>query len=262
MESESNFFVLADKILLLAKELEKQIGGTDAGYDGNMEDWNRKNGPYKMISSIILYSAADDFRAIFLLLQNNLLNGAFLSCRRLFELAVDLRFIGKKPDIRSKEFIMYDRIQQKEYLEVIEKYWAIPLEMAEKYKEQKEIIFRNYEEAMKSLNYKKPPRQWSCNSYRQKCKEIEWDKHYNIIYKLYSGYTHPSVRGLGNFLMDLPSGDLAYIQPENLAILIAPIAISSILDIISNVNKILNAGLETSINQIYQDLKNLGWIHM
>ena len=248
------YFNKADEIFHTAEKLEKQIQGTDNGSMDNLDDWCSTGEAYKFIAGIILYNAVDDFRSIFILLEHNLFNGAFLSLRRLFELNVDLKFIGKNPKIRSKEFLMFGEIQRGAFLKIREKYLEKPTIDTKR----KENILADYKKAMDALGYKdlsKPPQKWARESWFKKCKEIKWLKYYEMVYELCCSYTHPNAKGFGSFIKPLPNGDLGYIEPEILLHIIAPLAMGLILGIMDDVNKIFNAGLEIEINNIYEKIR-------
>ena len=258
-ESKETLFKQAEMVLQLAQQLTKRIEGTDAGYEGDRDAWFEKGGAYMLIAGIFLYSATDDFKTVFLLLDKELFNGAFLAFRRLFELNVDLRFIGKHPKKRAKEFLMFNYIQQEKLIQLLEKHWQHSMYID---KGKRSAISTSYNDAMNTLGYKKPPLQWSHTGWSDKCKEIGWEKQYDIAYRLCCMYTHPSARGLGAFFKDLPGIGLTYMDPVELLPIIAPIAIACLLDIITNANRTLNAKMDEEITQAYQRLKGRGWVHL
>jgi len=262
-ESKETLFRQAKKVMLLAKRLTEQVEGMDTGHEGDFDSWFEKGGAYMFIASIFLYSATDDFRTVFLLLDEELLNGAFFALRRLFELNVDLHFIGKCPGKRSKQFLYFESIQARKFIQYIEEHWP-NVELDESGREKRSAVLKDYRVAKLELGYKQKDeprtRSWSRYSLEEKCRKLGWRKQYDIIYRLCSMYTHPSARGLGSYVKSLPSGDLGYIKPAGLLHIVAPLAIASFLDITTNVNRILAAGMDGEIAKVYQDLRDRGWV--
>jgi len=168
-ESKRMLFKLAERISVVANSLMERIGGMDTGYEGDFEVWCEHGGAYMYVAGIIFHSAARDFETVFLLLDRELLNGAFLSFRRLFELSVDLRFIGRCPKERAGQFLNFVSIQEGERLQYIEEYWP----GVEFDREKRSAILRNYRIAKSRLGYKpkqEPRTRWSSCSLEGKCK--------------------------------------------------------------------------------------------
>jgi len=205
-DSEKSQFKLAEQVYNLAHRLIERAEGIDIEYEaGRIESLFEEGGAYILIAKTFLYSATDDFRAAFLLLEEQLYNLAFTALRRLFEFAVDLQFIGKRPEIYTKQYLLFEKIQIGKFVEYIKQYWSDKIID----KERIEFIFKDAEEAKVSLGYnskKKPLKQWSSYDYATKCREIGWEKQYDLVYRLCCTYAHPSPHGLGSFLESLPGG--------------------------------------------------------
>jgi len=275
-ETMKTLFRRAEEVLTLEQKLAERIGGLDVGYEGDFEAYCRQGGAYLYIAGIFLHSAADDFGAIFLLLQKEFINGAFLSLRRLVELDIDLRFIGNCPAERSKRFLYFGSIQQEKSIQALER--AELAQTAGADEDKRDLIRADYEVAMKFLANKKAPSkapsQWSRHNWKSKCQEIDrklretnrelrgttFERTYEVIYRRCCAYTHPSAWGLANFVEDVQGEKPTYTQPAKEKPLIAALAVSGFLDIILNVNRIFSAGLDEEITQIYQGMQGWGRI--
>lgn len=261
-ETKQTLFQRAETVLEVARKLQNHVGG--------MNTEGKEGGAYLYISSIFLHSAADDFATTFILLEKDIVSGAFLSLRRLCELDIDLRFIGNSPVERSKQFLYYGAIQQEKYLSLLEKAdWAKSAAIDET---KRNNIRLSSEEAMRELDYKKPPRQWSPQTWASKCLEIDrklskagrklkgmmFERSYEVVYKYCCGYSHPSAWGLTQFIEDVPGGAPMYVQPVKEGLMVAALAISIFLDIVLVVNRVFSADLDEEILEIYKGLD--GWM--
>ena len=257
-ETKRTLFQKAEKVLDPARKLQGHIGGMDVG-------------DYGYIAGIFLHSAVDDFATTFILLEKDIVSGAFLTLRRLCELDIDLRFIGNRPAERARQFRYYGTIQQEERVRLLEKAdWARAMATDEM---RRNAIRAACEDAMRELGYEKAPRRWSPRyDWASKCREIDnklreagrklrgmmFERSYEVVYKYCCGYTHPSAFGLGQFIKDVPGRPPMYVQPVREGLTVAALAISIFLDIVLEVNRVFNAGLDEEILEIYKGLD--GWV--
>jgi hypothetical protein len=248
---------LVEKVDCLASQMIKRAERIDIEYDvGNIDSLFKEGGAYILIAKTFLYSAIDDFRATFILLKDRLFNVAFMALRRLFELAVDLQFIGKSLELHSKQYLLFEDIQAEKIIEYMSKYWPNIISDKERV-EKKKSILKNAEKAKIILGYdkkKKPPKDWSYCNLADKCKEIGWEKQYDLVYRLCCIYAHPSPRGFGSFLKQLPDGGFEYVKPVFFYDIIIPHTIRIFLYILEDANRILNTGLDEEINEIRREI--------
>lgn len=256
--SEKDAIEIAKKLLCLGQTVIEKVQETDIEYDPRDEDsLFKEGGALVFIAKVFLYTATDDFKATIILIENRLFNAAYMTIRRLFELAVDLRFIIRKPEERTKQFLMFEFIQREIFQRFFEEYWPnlVSIKIS---KELRDLMSKDCEEAinwMKSLGYKgckmeKLPNQWSPHSTRFKCEEIGQEKEYGRIYKYCCMFAHPSPRGLRSFMRELPGGGFEYSNPPDLIPVLARYAFRNYFHIVNDTNKILDAGLDAEIEDL------------
>ncbi len=150
--------------------------------------------------------------------------------------------------------MMYESIQPWKALKFLEEHWP-DLVNNRMDKEQREVRHRHYEDAMKNLEcQEQPDNTWSGRKWTwlNKCKEIGWDKEYNVVYRFCCGFSHLSPYGLRQFFEISPNGTnkgFSYRPPKHLIHFFAGISIDYYLRIVSGVNEVLSAGLDEQISE-------------
>lgn len=249
-------FEMAEKASALAEQIIERSQKVDIELDpADLDSLFKGNGARLVIAKMFLYGGNDDFKAFLLLVREELYNSAFIIVRRLFELAVDLCFIDKAPEERTRQFLMFESIQQEMRIRLLEKHFPDSAKHADE--QARESKRANFRIAMRALGYKiceKPPSKWSKYNLKERCEEIGWQKHYDIIFRMCCEYTHTSSAGFGSFIEPLPEGGIVYTTPTDLLTIVFPWAISNFLDILNNANEILSTDMSQDIRAIAQEL--------
>jgi len=183
MDSERILFTQAKRVLNLAEKLALAAGKAQYNMVDD-EEFYRSGEAYKDIVKTFLNSAIEDSKAVILLLEARLFNGAFMELRRLFELLVDLLFIGKKPEGRSEQFLIYLFAQSKRIHGILTNSHPTYASLSD-VKKQKESVDRLYKQAKRYLNSKRLP-QWSRYKWDDKCNEVNLESGYKDIYSICS----------------------------------------------------------------------------
>ena len=191
-------------------------------------------------------------------MKNDLLNAIILAFRRIFELSIDLKFIGKCPETRAKEFLLFEERQRKRRMEFIEDgaLWKPEIDEA-----TRASILAGDEEAVKAfraLGRKDKLHYWSCYPLESKCVNIDsgsekatWKRYYDTIYRHCCTFTHPTMRGLMEGSSDNPVIQLS----------VFAYAITGFLTIVMDVNRVLACGMDREIKQVW-DMVSQGWVRL
>jgi hypothetical protein len=118
--------------------------------------------------------------------------------RILFEQLLNLFYISKEPQIRTKLFVEYNKIERINFLEKLKKHY--PSTYSSLDTEQKNKIVEDYEEIKQKYDRYKG---WSGKSIRKMAEDLGSDAlyWYDIIYSAESIYVHSTVNSSKNFLL-------------------------------------------------------------
>lgn len=258
-ESRDMLFRKAYRVMTLAYKLRERVEKVDPRFE-DLDRFCANGEAHKHIAELFLDSAIDDFDAVVLLMKNDLLNAIFLAFRRIFELSIDLKFIGKCPKTRAKEFLLFEKIQRKRRLQFLEDGAPWKPEISD---ENRAAILAGYEEAVRAFRAlgrsdKDSLRVWSRYTLEGKCKNIDsgsgkaiWERYYNTIYRNCCTYTHPTMEGLVGVL-----SDDSVIQLHVFAY-----AITGVLTIIMDVNRVLAGDMGREINHVWS-MVTQGWVRL
>lgn len=235
---------LARQILSLAQEVIDNSEKMGIEYD---KDRLFEEGKYKLIANTFLFSAREDFKAVYLLLTNSLASQAIMVVRHLFELMVNLRYISKCPDKRVKQYCGFDPIERNKWLSNLENNKLFRINQ-----DTKNLWQEWLKESMKDLGINKLPKgfEWSGSKIDKMSEEVGMSNQYLGVYKICCLFTHPSPWGSSFFSKQASDGAIELNQPYHLLCFFW-IAIGYFIDIIRKVDQILGTGLDISINEIF-----------